>query len=269
MDFERQHSSPLESARFQISNTVSQAAVDAIGHLAAAMVVVATENGYLYDKDRSTAIPLREVCSHRFLNSYNNMLACFGWEGLLHSDRRDHMAGVLSDTVDNFNFRSGHNELNTLGSLISEACHHYANKYDEPMLLGKRSIETRGLGEDSVIEYAIYLAAEGLLFAFCAEIPKYQLFRPLEPFKLDENTKLLVELLQPPNKIGGQRPEGDLRGYSFWDLRNEPSRLYFPARQMFNPPIWPSRGTDMSYTPLLLQSGTKALQIGERLRLFV
>jgi hypothetical protein len=231
MDFERQHPAPLPSARSQISNTVSQLAVDAIGHLAGALVIVAAEIGYLYDKDRKTARLLKELCSQRFLNRYNTMLTFFGWEGregLLDQNRQESMAEVLSDIVPNFNFRSGHDELNTLASLIDEACRRYANKIGKPMLLGREAMKIEGSGEDTVIEHAIYLAAEALLFAFCAEMPKYQLYRPFEPFKLDENAKMLVELLRPTNN-GGQHPASEPRGYSFWEFRKRAIEVLVPG----------------------------------------
>lgn len=231
MDFERQHPSPLPSARSQISSTVSQPAVDAIGHLAAALVIVATEIGYLYDKDRRTARLLEELCSQKFLTRYNTMLTYFGWEGgrgSLDQNRVKSMAEVLSDIVPNFNFWSGHDELNTLGSLIHEACGRYANKFEKPMLLDREAMRIEGSGEDTVIEHAIYLAAEVLLFAFCAEMPKHQLYRPFEPFKLDENAKMLVELLWPPNNRG-QQPASELRDYSFWEFRKRAIEALVPG----------------------------------------
>jgi hypothetical protein len=223
---EKEHPSPLQCARDQISNEVSAEAINAIGHLAAALVVVAASSGYLHNKSGTIAQPLKELCSFRFLEICDKILGRFGWEGLINPDRQRNIENAISNVIDNSNSWAGSNDLDILGSIITSASRFYYDKFGKPMLIPRGA--KGGSGEEIVIEYAIHLAAEALLFAFCAEMPRHPLYRPLEPFKSQENAQLLRQLLQPPQALKGHGPKEGHRGYYFWDFRKRAIEVLVP-----------------------------------------
>jgi hypothetical protein len=200
MDSHRQHRIPVASTRVQLSNLVSEQAVDAIGHLAAALVVV-TESGGLRKGSTITnsRLPpplqrLRDICSHNFRQAYPVIMGSFGWEGFLNPTRQQPIEEALA-TAFTTSMKAVSSNLRQMSSAITNACAIYADKNGHHMLLSPQDIESGDLGEEAVIDFALYLAVEALLLAFHTEIPKHSSYRPLDPFALEENARTLCELL--------------------------------------------------------------------------
>jgi hypothetical protein len=61
------HHYPLRTVRDQMANSgISSQVLEVTGHLAAALVDVAYEQGYLCNKNRSSSLPLQIICSDYF-----------------------------------------------------------------------------------------------------------------------------------------------------------------------------------------------------------
>src|SRR5437764_14950750 len=95
------------------------------------------------------------------------------------------------------------------------------------MLLSAEEIRIGGASEDRVIEYSIHLAAEALLFAFCAEVPKVSMYRPLDPFRLQENARLLRMIIYQSSSQD-TRLESTTR-YTAWDFRKRALEALVPG----------------------------------------
>jgi hypothetical protein len=225
MDSRRQHSSPLKCARDQISAAISAPAVDAVGHLAAALVEVVTQSGHLFNKRCTAAQPLMELCSYEWLKSYTAIMARFGWENLDETRRKRTVEVLLARFADGTSYWDGRSGLDVLGSKITHACRHYSETYGKAMLLDGRDAASES-GEEGVIEHAIHIAAEALLLAFCAEIPRNLFYRPLEPFKLRENADMLCGLLRRPEGKGQTAPQ---HSYTFWEFRKRSIEILVPG----------------------------------------
>ncbi|KAH8808629.1 hypothetical protein F5884DRAFT_834177 [Xylogone sp. PMI_703] len=233
-DFEAHHSLPLGTVRYHLSTRISEPAIEAIGHLTAALVKIGTEFGQLYNRDESAAQPLKDLCSLEFLSIYGGIVTYFGWSFDDQQRQRkttEALEKSLRATSTEFWTKDTSKE-NILGNLIDTACSNYSKENGQSMLLSREDAQKGSSGEDTIIEHAIYLAGEALLFAFCAQIPGSRLYRPLEPFRFQENASLLHGLLRRTNMVNEKKRTG---GYSFWNFRKRAMEALIPGTPDIQP----------------------------------
>ncbi|KAI0835887.1 hypothetical protein F5Y06DRAFT_113220 [Hypoxylon sp. FL0890] len=215
---EKQHPSPLLATRCQLSHRYSTQAVVNIGNVAAALVVIATENGQVWNQGHAITQRLQDVCSESFLSSYAGVFTEFGFT--IDPARRANIVGIITDIMTNQNALSNligsyTDDIEFLKGVMVASSRDYATRFGEPMLSGLGDAE-----EEAVFEHAIHLAGEGILFAFCDNRSKSLLYQPLEPFRLSQNAKLLRSLLQPEV------------GYDFWAIRKRVIETLLPGASM-------------------------------------
>ncbi|KAI1777245.1 hypothetical protein F4818DRAFT_341711 [Hypoxylon cercidicola] len=211
----REHPSPLKSARCQLSLTRSTRVVTNIGNVAAALVVTAIQNGRLWNQCHTISQPLQDLCSESFLGSYPGILGEFGFT--IDLARRGNIVRILDRIITNkavlSSIATSHtNDIEFLKEVMVASSREYVSEFQEPMLFNSSSAE-----EEVVFEHAIHLAGEALLFAFCDKLSMSFLYRPLEPFRLSENAKLLRSLFQAEV------------GYDFWALRKRVIQTLIPG----------------------------------------
>ena len=204
----KKHPSPLGTARYQVAiSESSEEVVDAVGYLASALVVVATTRGHLINEYGSSEKHLIDLCSDDFLNAYPTMMERFGWRSL-NKARRDHTVWAIEGCIDGGNAQPTDDKVDLLGTMISLSSRKYFDRFGEPML-------TRNdFREREIVEYAIHVATEALLFSLCFECPKNPKYRPFETNALNRNAELLFSILLV-------RPDQQsiCKGCNFWDLR--------------------------------------------------
>ncbi|KAK4110817.1 hypothetical protein N656DRAFT_799552 [Canariomyces notabilis] len=229
-DLYAQHSSPLKSARnMLILNGLSVATVDAIGHLAGAIVAFATESGRLSHGHESRK--LTELCSHYFLEKYNTIMNRFGWDLFLDAGRQDKIKQALMSSQSAFH-ASTDTGIRGLENWIDRACAVYMEEHRMNMLLSPDEIKQGGKVEGIVIEHAIHLAGQALMFSMCAEIPMNALFQPAEPKGIEKHAHFICSLVTA-GEASGKDPAS--RGYDFTTFRTNTLETLVPTSAVIGP----------------------------------
>lgn len=213
------HHYPLSVARYQMANSsASSQVLEATGYLAAGLVDTAYEQGYLCNKNRSLSLPLQAICSDYFQNSYRNIIKCFGWEDL-NNARQSKIADVLRDYISKARSRIIHvsgnerDDVDFIGTAIQECDKNYFDTYGEPMLVNRDGSLSQ------VIEQAIHLATEALLFSFCFELPVRAAYRPYTTYQLRSNAEILRKLLFGPSVPCSSDTQPMVQGYPFREFQ--------------------------------------------------
>jgi hypothetical protein len=230
-----QHTAPLDTAKSQISAQVSKSGIVAIGHLATALVIVAMNHGLVHNVDGTLTRSLSDICSSRFNETYPNIMSYFGWcDSDLDAKRLENTVQALEEALDDDDHWASEPNEKYLENLMDKACGIYSKRSPSAMLLDRHAKDD-GIGESVVIDHAIHLAGESLMFALCADIPpcKNCHYRPFDPFKFEEHARLLRQLLQRPPRSQG--PEWQQQrttrppGFSFCDLRKRTMEMLVPG----------------------------------------
>jgi len=169
-------------------------AVNTIGHLASALVVIAAEQGKLFSADETETQALGSLCSREFLQIYPNLMASFGWGEFLHGTDQDALVKCLLLARDEMLWRSQSDER-----IIEEWLYYGWRAYCDRIPGNSRNTLSSDLTTD-IRDYVIHLTGQGVLFAFCNRIPRNALYRPLEPFALQQHARLIRSLIDPSSK---------------------------------------------------------------------
>lgn len=223
-DSEKFHALPLYSAKTHIAGQINNKdAIDAIGHLAAALVIVALEKGLLHDIKGHMTRKLLDICSSQFHSTHNTVLSHFGWsDGRIDRSRLENTVKALRDAVlhgSSSDSRGDKSDEPYLGCLVEKACRIYGTKENSPMLCG-------GDVDTIILEQSVHLAGESLLFALCAKVPPSRncLYRPLNS---TVHATMLRQFLD--HQINHPRSLG------FWDLRKQTIERLVPGAPDFKP----------------------------------
>ncbi|RYP66093.1 hypothetical protein DL771_007984 [Monosporascus sp. 5C6A] len=210
---------PLNTAKKQIAAYgYSESTLEAIGHLAGALVILAVEMGELnyITPDRLTQ-PLSSLCSESFHYAYPTVMAWFGWQTLdavTFQRICEFFAKIVESQSAEFN--AAMSPLACLKQLIHAAAEDFEECFGSAMLLHKGEEDH----ERDIMEFAIHLSTEALFFSLCSERPRNAVYRPLEPRILHDNSAVLFSLAfgSPRSDVNGRIYK---TGCTYWDFRNQ------------------------------------------------
>jgi len=224
----RSHSHyPLEDANMYIQNAykLDVPALKAVGQLASALVQVGCEAGHLVNRDRSTSRKLKDICSTFFLNYYPKIIQQFGWPAsdmVVDTSVQSQFVEAIQSHImqmnagqqpvpqpDDFEFLKDQLDLCYQDYLDNQTGSVFLEEFSESLI---------------IIEPAVYLATEALLFAFCQNdkdnglvVFSKAVFRPPETHRSVTNANILRELLFTPE------------GCSFAKFRAEAMQAMLPG----------------------------------------
>lgn len=160
---------PMSSARNHMEGSgASNEVVEAAGHLAGALIDTAFEHGYICSTDRSSSLPLKELCSDYFQNSYHTIVKLFGWENL-DLKRQNLIGEALKSRLKNMLDQGDRkDDVEFLVDAIDHSQRRYFNTHGRVMLVGGDGSFT------DAVERAIHLATEALFFSLCFKHQKGQ-----------------------------------------------------------------------------------------------
>jgi len=162
---------PIKTARSQIAEQFdSNIMVNAIGHIAGAMVVLLVENGKLFSRfDREPQF-LR-LCSPVFQTKYPHIMTWFGWDNL----DGDCVSKILESLEVIFKLHQSEPDFDMVKMIYKANGDCFTEYGSKSMLWGKDDEE-----KHEVVQYTIHLCAEALYLSFCYNQPHQAVYRPLE-----------------------------------------------------------------------------------------
>jgi hypothetical protein len=225
--FEPMSHYPLESAKSVIANVYgfeqNPTALEAIGQLAAALVDVAYDQGYVCSGDDSLSMPLKEICQEHFISNHPTIMNLFGWStntGLL-----DDVAWTISHQIGKPTKAQQDPSTEAL-KVIQESLYNCMRDNIKGCMLFR-------MKEDvfiEIIEPAVFLATEALLTCFCDKLSPKRLFRPCTKAQVKKNAEIFRHLLyarsiQSTDKLA----HSVSKGCPFWLFRVEALKAALPG----------------------------------------
>jgi hypothetical protein len=196
---------PLEDANLYIQHAykLDGPALKAVGQLASALVQVGCEAGLLANRDRSITRKLKDICSSSFLNYYPKIIQQFGWPAshmvVDESVQSQFVEAIQSHTM---KLNAGqqsvppHDDFEFIKDQLDTCYQDYLDDQIGAVFLEPFSDFL------SIIEPAVHLATEALLFAFCQNdeddghmVFSKAIFRPPDTHRFVTNANILRELL--------------------------------------------------------------------------
>jgi hypothetical protein len=217
--------SPWKTARSQIELiNHSLPIVNAIGHLAGALIQVVTECGRLWNEDFSADKSLLDICSLWYLKNYTTIMKQFGWSELNHG-RQQNIAGLIKTKVEKGEYKQYESNTTTIESLIDDCFVDYEKIHQEPLLINCSD----GDHEGYIIEHAVHLAAHAIISSIYRELPQHVTYWPLQPQLSIQHFKLIREMLLNHQLTSPQGKQWVGKGVSFESLRRRAIQTTIPS----------------------------------------
>ncbi|KAL9613059.1 MAG: hypothetical protein Q9167_002358 [Letrouitia subvulpina] len=187
-------------------------AIEATGHIAAALVDTAFEHGYLRGSYVSglSEVAFKDICQEHFVSNYHTITRTFGWQadsGNMKTERskivaayKSWMNGVERDKI----LANGNGALHsTRVQDMRRLLLHIENQFFEDH--GYPMIPENNLEHMNIMDPVIHIAAEALYCSIFENNPIHRPFRPLTFQILNANAETLWHLLcgQPSSSDNG------------------------------------------------------------------
>jgi len=212
-------SSPWMNARYQIELiNHSLPVVNAIGHLAGALVQVVTECASLWNEDFGQERSFLDICSPWYLEGYTTIMKQLGW-GDLNIDYQKRIASIIKIKIKKGVNNLSNNNAKTIESLIESCFVDYEKSYNESLIVSD------GDHMQHIVDYAVHLAAHAIVSSVYRERPQHLTYWPLEPQLLAQQYQLIREML-----LDYERGDRLVRkGVSFESLRRRAIKSAIPS----------------------------------------
>ncbi|KAI1879692.1 hypothetical protein JX265_002646 [Neoarthrinium moseri] len=179
-----------------------ESVVLAIGHLAGALVQIATEHGRLVANGSNGSALLKDICPMWYLGEYTSIMNRLGWNDLT-PERQMNMAAIIGEVQLEFKAKDDSEDTDYFASLIFRCISRYNTRFQEPMLIHARE----GSHESHIVEHAVHLAAQVVEMTAFRELPTWVTYRPLDPTERMKSSNLLRSILHDARGCRSRKAE--------------------------------------------------------------
>ncbi|KAL8784411.1 MAG: hypothetical protein Q9195_009056 [Heterodermia aff. obscurata] len=196
---------PARSARMSLAAAygMSDDAIEATGQVAAALVDIVFEHGFLHvDKGHGNfQVAFRNICQDHFISGYHTITKIFGWnldaEFVKNGQHRIMVAYQRwKDAIGRDNGSSpsiGHGLSTNLVPNVTQLFLQIENQFFEDN--GFSMIRENNLEHMGIVDPVIHVTAEALYGSIFEKVPIERNFRPLTVTNLRSNARVLWQLL--------------------------------------------------------------------------